>query len=611
MALNGETRYRRYYTTKIGGSEVWIDYVFEWERTGYSIVNNTSTINWTFKLDFYDSSYGTLDSADNEYWSVTIDNKTYTGIPDNLKITGTGEALIASGTDVIAHNTDGTKAFTYTFGQRFRVYDGANGEPKMASGSEALDALPKAAAIISATDFTDEGNPTITYESSTHSALVSLQACISFDGSNDDIAYRDIYSSRTTYTFNLTGSERSVLWSRLDQGTNATVRFYVKSVFENGEEFYSYVTGILTFVNYKPVLTATVVDANSDTLRLTGDENTLVRYMSTAYYTINGVARKGATIASQSVRNGDTYTGPSGMIENVYSNTFYFEVTDSRGYTTNDAVVFNNLNNRKWIEYVKLTCGFTTEAITAEGDLVVHVSGKYFGGSFGAASNKLTLEYSFNSNEGDSVSWTYVNNNNGIIEPTVNGENYTYTFTIPGLDYNKTYELSLRASDELTTGYTITKVVSSANTLFDWGKTDFNFNIPVLLNRGYMYPQTLLWQGVAQLGAGETITLDYPISEQPTGVVLVFSLYRDGAAVDASLQSFFVPRVEVQYLLPDCRHNFILGINSNFSVFGAKYLTIGDTSISGFEGNTNSGTASGSSITFNNSNFVLRYVIGV
>jgi hypothetical protein len=85
-------------------------------------------------------------------------------------------------------------------------------------------------------------------------------------------------------------------------------------------------------------------------------------------------------------------------------------------------------------------------------------------------------------------------------------------------------------------------------------------------------------------------------------------LYRDGAAADVSFNTFYISKKEVE-LLPGSPHTFIMGINAGFSTIGAKYLTINDTSIVGNATNTSSGTNSG--ITFNNSSFVLRYVIGV
>ena len=257
------------------------------------------------------------------------------------------------------------------------------------------------ATLLTAPDFNDEDNPTITYLYDRAPEITSykLEAAISFTGANDDIPYREISIADGSYTFELTGSERAKLWELLDVGTTASVRFYLKSTETVGAEtqyIYTYLTKTLTFVNYKPVLTPLVEDINSDTLRLTGDKYTMVRNMSTAYFNTQAVARKGGTIASIEVRNGDkVVTGleQEGQIENITSNTFYFTVTDNRGYSTNDAVIFNDLAELKFIDYPKLTCNVSAKPISGVGDLTLTLTGKYFGGDFGTALNKLTVDY--------------------------------------------------------------------------------------------------------------------------------------------------------------------------------------------------------------------------
>lgn len=480
------------------------------------------------------------------------------------------------------------------------------------------------AVVTGVSDFTDETDPTITYTYDKGLDVEStlLEACISFTGAKDDIEYRPIETlGEGTYPFPLTATERSKFWTLLDNGTTASVRFYIRTTETVGEEnvvTYNYLTKTFPFVNYKPVLTPLIEDINSDTLALTGDKYTMVRHFSTAYFDTQAVARKGGTVATHEVRNGDvtvTQTESTGQIENITSNTFYFTITDNRGYYTNDAVIFNNLADLKFIEYVKLTCSVKTTPITGSGDLDVTISGKYFEGSFGAASNRFTLDYDIHIQD-EAENWI----NHGVIEPSVDSDNnYSYTFTIPELDYLKAYQLAIRVSDELMTVDVPQKVVVS-QPLFDWDKDDFAFHIPVQMEKGFTYPQWVLWQlpesptaddiATAQLGANTSITLDYPISSMPTGAVFVFSLYRDGAVTDASFHSFFVSRAEVQYLIGGKPHMFMMGINPNLSVFGSKYVYIYNDRIVGWVDNTNSGTAA-CGITFDNSKFVLRYVIGV
>lgn len=480
------------------------------------------------------------------------------------------------------------------------------------------------AQVTAVSDFTDETNPTITYIYDRGSQVdsVTLEAAISFTGATDDIPYRAISATETSYTFELTGTERSKLWELLDNGTTASVRFYIRTTeVVDGETLYVYnfLTKAFKFVNYHPVITTAstdielVEDINSDTLRLTGDKHTLVRYFSTAHINAQAVARKGATIASEEVRNGTvTKNTFDTIIENVSSNTFYFSATDNRGYSTNKAAVFNNLGTLKWIDYIKLTCNMKNEPMGADGVLVIHVTGKYFNGNFGAAPNRLTLEYEIHDVNGAEGAWIPLGNE-GVVEPTVDEEgNYSYSFEIQNLDYKGRYNVRVRASDELMPGYSESNLIISATPIFDWDKDDFNFNVPVNLGGGFSYPQRMIWTGTSQLGADDTIELEGldTIENQPSGIVLVFSLYRDGAAADASIQSFFVSKVEANTLLSGTPHMFMLGINSNLSVFGSKYVYISNNRIRGFEGNTNSGTAA-CGITFNNSSFVLRYILGV
>lgn len=182
--------------------------------------------------------------------------------------------------------------------------------------------------------------------------------------------------------------------------------------------------------------------------------------------------------------------------------------------------------------------------------------------------------------------------------------------------------------------------------MFDWSKTDFRHRTDVYLDKGKKLmtngnldviavndtftvgnsstdiavlgktiklngmnygTNTVLWNGIAQMDANQTVEFTKSISEMPNGIVLVFSLFRNNSAEDISINSFFVSKKEIE-LLSGAPHSFFMLVDAGFSTIGAKYLYINDSSISGHEGNISSGTNSG--ITFNNSNYVLRYVIG-
>lgn len=120
--------------------------------------------------------------------------------------------------------------------------------------------------------------------------------------------------------------------------------------------------------------------------------------------------------------------------------------------------------------------------------------------------------------------------------------------------------------------------------------------------------QKVLWSGAMYMTAGHKAELDEAISKQDNGIVLVFSTYSSGAAVDANFNCFFVPKQFVSLLNG---YGSAFQMNTvNFSTMATKYLYIHDTNIVGHADNNQSGTGT-SGVVYNNASYVLRYVLGV
>lgn len=99
------------------------------------------------------------------------------------------------------------------------------------------------------------------------------------------------------------------------------------------------------------------------------------------------------------------------------------------------------------------------------------------------------------------------------------------------------------------------------------------------------------------------------MSEQSSGIVLVFSRYVEGVAQNYGINSFFISKMLVsEHVSKD--NVFALNLSAIFGVFAAKYRYIHDDKITEAVDNNKSGTAS-SWITYNNAGFVFGYVIGV
>lgn len=364
----------------------------------------------------------------------------------------------------VSHNGDGTKNATIYW--HWGVNSGWSGVMNNPSGSFSVELpdIPRAATITAAPNFTDEENPTISYSNPAGSAVSSLQACISFDGSKDDIVYRDISKTGNSYTFNLTNAERAVLRNATTTANSRNVTFFVRTVIGSAS-YHSTLKKTLSIVNANPTISPTITDSNSATVALTGNNSKFVRYCSDAQITIGAAALKGATLKSTKVTNSGKSLTENGTISGVTSGSFVFTATDSRGNKTSLEVT------KTLIDYVKLTCNISNNKPDTSGNLAFKVTGNYFNGSFGAVSNTLTVHYRYKVSGGSYGSWT-------TMTATKSGNAYTATANLTGLDYQTVYVFQAYAVDKLTTTATAEKNVK-AQPVFDWGENDFKFNVPV------------------------------------------------------------------------------------------------------------------------------------
>ena len=117
----------------------------------------------------------------------------------------------------------------------------------------------------------------------------------------------------------------------------------------------------------------------------------------------------------------------------------------------------------------------------------------------------------------------------------------------------------------------------------------------------------LLWSGQNYMHAEQNAPLSENVSKQLHGIELVFSSFSDGVANNSNFNHFFVHKRFV-VAQNGVSSTFVMS-TANFLSVCTKRLYIADNIIYGAEGNTGTGTNNG--ITFNNSAFVLRYVLGV
>ena len=451
----------------------WDTLRFSWSVSSQSISNNTSTVAWILQL--ITTGYGRIDSTKSKAYTITVNGISYTGT-NKIGVENNSTKTLARGSTVITHNIDGSKTFSYSFKQEFNItFSGTLIEYKSGSGTGTLDNIPRAASITTAPNFTDEDNPTITYSNPAGTAVNSLQACISLDGSKADIAYRDISKTGTSYTFNLTEAERAVLINATTTANSRKVRFYIQTVLgentlTNNEE------KTFTVINAEPTIEPTAIDNDSISKVLTGNpEGTIIKGYNSMTVAANATAYKNATIISYKISNGGkVISTASGELNGVETGQFIFTATDSRGNIVSKTL------NKTLINYIKPTCNMNVAAPTTDGVVSISINGNYYNGSFGAVQNTLHVCVRYKANSGDYVDW---------IEGTATISNNTYntTINISGLDYRSTYTFEAMAADAIYNGDTEPFIYSASRTvkttpIFDWGENDFNFNVPVNVN---------------------------------------------------------------------------------------------------------------------------------
>lgn len=342
------------------------------------------------------------------------------------------------------------------------------------------------AQITAVSNFDDETAPVISYyyDKGTNVDSAKIEVGIAFSGSNIRLPYREIPINENSYVFNFTEDDLNTLYTLLQDGETATLRFFLRTTETIGEENIPIIsepfTKAFTFVNYKPLLTPTIRDTNSATIAVTGNDTHIVKYLSKVAYNMNVELRKGALdIIGCYIQNGgrieEGFT--EGTFENPTSNIFYFSATDDRGHT-GTASKSLSLFDGEFIDYVKLTASVKSTPISGEGNMTFTITGKYFNANFGAAQNQLVVQYAVYK-KGTTPNWSEAT---AYAPDMLDNTTYEVSFAVDGLDYTAQYVVAVKVNDLLMSTEASVSVV--AKPVFYWNADNFIFNVPVTFNEG-------------------------------------------------------------------------------------------------------------------------------
>lgn len=392
------------------------------------------------------------------------------------KVTGSRYIEIGyqSGTEAITHtvrvphNADGAKSVLI---EASGSIPGTSLEKTDIFGTVTLNTIPRASTIaagdanIGATAMLAISRKSSAY---THSVAYQFGSLLGYITPDGEAAQGEVRFSGESLGFHVPTAFYDEIPNAPSGVCTLTIRTYSGDT-QIGQEQTAQFTATAAKEQCKPLVSGTVVDINEATKALTGDENVLVRFCSTAQCTLSAEAKNGATITRREI-GGKKMEEDVRIISGIEKDTVAFYAKDSRGYYADYTAEAKN-----FVPYVKLTCVCSVvRTDPTSGNAVLTIKGDYFSGSFGAESNALTLRYKVGKNG------TYVE-----VTPMISGDGYTAEVPLSGLAYTSESKVYVEVSDRLNTE-TVTVTVKKGLPVFDWGENDFVFHVPVVFESGFI-----------------------------------------------------------------------------------------------------------------------------
>lgn len=428
----------------------WDTLKFNWWIVSQNVANNTTVVGWNMQL--VAGTSGKISSTASKDWSVTVNGTKYSGT-NTVGIGNNATKTLASGTTSVAHNSDGTKSFNYSFSQEFAItFSGASIGTKSGSGSGTLTTIPRAT------------TPTLSASSVNMGSSVTINTPRASSGFTHDLAYSFAGSGWVTID---TGVGTSKTWTvpdlatRIPNATSGTMT--IRCITKNGSTSIGTKTVLLTVkVPTSVVPTISAVTLAEATSGLAAQFGAFIQNKSTVKTTITAAGAKGSTIKSYSTTFlGKTYTGSSwtsGLLTKSGSLSMVTKVTDSRGRTASKTTTLTVLAYTK-----PQVTEFVVRRVNEDGQMDSNGNRASFSYAYTVASlgSKNTAAMTITYKRSTETTWSssILNgsslNGSGVVLSTVNFPN----------DYQ--YDLRIQVKDWFGATSTYTAVLPSGAVIFD------------------------------------------------------------------------------------------------------------------------------------------------
>lgn len=405
----------------------------------------------------------------------------------NGSVSNSSAITIASGSQWIEHNADGTLTldFTATMSGGYSPYVTGG----TVTGSLTIPTIPRATAAPSfSVDVEKSINISLNPASSgfKHSIRLAFGSNTKWVNSTGGLSSSEVKLSSKSPLFNCPKEYYSQFTGSKKTGT-MTVFTY------SGSTQVGYKTSTFTiYANSticKPFISGTMIDSNEDTKALTGNENNIVKGYSNGLITFtkkraSSKNDSNATISSILVENVkidkelDQYTQLK--VKNIKVSV---KITNSRGFSG----TYEIKTSGKLVNYIPVTfSGNFQRPQPTTGEVEVESNGNYFNNTFGVVQNELTVTMYYR--EKGSSEWIQLE----INEPTISENTYTLNQSLGKIfNYQKQIEFRTIAEDKLTKIENIT-LVSEGIPIFWWDNTKVQFEKNIYFKGkeilDYVYP---------------------------------------------------------------------------------------------------------------------------
>ena len=443
--------------------KIYLEYVIN----SQSIANNQSNITLHLYAQATSSSVGAYNFNHNSKAYIYLNGsvkKSATNLDMDFRNKKRVDMLTWTGN--VSHGSDGKLKITISGN-----FD-TNGPSSVTTGSVStswtLTTIPRQAEITNAPNFNDEANPTVQYKNPAGSSASSLQMCItSSDESKTYASYRNISKTGSSYTFNLTDTERNALRNAIPNSNSLSVKFIIKTVL-GGATYRHSSTKTMTIINASPTFSNfNYVDSNTMTTQLTGNSNKFIKKYSSVNISIpqeyKMQTKKGALpvsynyiVGSQSkLISATTSTIPDTEFLNMNTNVINVYAIDSR---KNQSFVSKSLET---IDFKECSLqSLKAEREDGVGTFVkISILGTYDTINFGAVSNTIET-VTLRCKEKTSTTWEEFNIKQlvTISDGKISCDNVRFLqkeFTL-----GTEYDIQVEITDKLSTDYEVNAINS-------------------------------------------------------------------------------------------------------------------------------------------------------